>query len=916
MARDARKMYRFALYGQSGSGKSCLLGTMALVGASSRDLTCEFLPVEVPEPKEGPDGQMQPSRREALSLHRGKQWLTEVQERLRQNDVPKPNPPEFDAAPPMFDFRIGDPRQGDRLVRLIDYSGELINPEMEHDPESFVRKLRDHLSDSDGFLILAETPRSKSDVSQRMLHLKRLREAFKSLQEARDDALRTPVCIVLTKWDRHSKIEREKPENELNKLLQFFDQHPEFDGLVNSIGNALAPQEAAVKSIQWTDLDVAADTAGNPAIDSASRATAQTSGQGESTAQPTAQSNTSTADSLANPDDVEHWGRQIGNVWVFPATAFGAATGQDGKEVPNGLPRPFGILEPFVWLAQRRDVLDAASVKEDWSRHAGWAWLPFAFVTGVHRRLRRRVGLLTRRVPPSSRLARPLAQLRRRLFWAGTFASFVTSLALTVLSVAAIGTISYSRIRYDQFAYWRSVVENPASTGDELLQARDFFDRYASHWWNGLLVPSPDDAKNLVGQADEKIDDILWQDVDKAVPGSAEQREQAQKYLEALPAGRHAEAAKQIIADVKNKEEAHKNAHWLSECERELASAGNADAVNEVRRKLDSGFPAPASASNEQQDKLQQLQKQAEDKWAKLDWAEFQNQYGQAMRGEDYVVAADLLAKRQPRDDRWRQMVETFSKEIAQSAEARINKHLRDAKFDDARKELDKAETALKQLESSVRFDRRESAASVLETLRTLEPKKRQIDEAHDRFEYSEVHNHRTAQACERYLNYAPLKTMERPVKAYLDYLRSLEKPISVNIGIKIFWHENYSPDKLSKGDNYIHVWVDDTKVFESREAIAEDPGNLSGEVGKFPIRGKRIHDRVTIRVKIVEDDSWGTAGDDDGGTGEQTCSLKELHKGIQIPLRPQDGSNFENRADLEITSGWPDEPNLPTWRE
>ena len=916
MARDTRKMYRFALYGQSGSGKSCLLGTMALVGTSSRALSCELLPVEVPEPKEVQDGQLKPQEREALSLHRGKDWLQKVQDRLRQNNVPEPNPPQFDAAPPMFDFRIGDPQHGDRLVRLIDYSGELINPEMEHDSESFVRKLRDHLTDSDGFLILAETPRNKSDVSQRMLHLKRLREAFKSLQEAKDDALRTPACIVLTKWDRYSKIDRDEPNNELSKLPRFFDTYPEFEALVNSIGNALAPQEAEVKAIRWTDLDDVAETAGNPAIDSASCAIAQTSGQGESTAQPTAQSNTSTADSLANPEDVGQWGCQIGNVWVFPASAFGAATGQDGKEVPDGLPQPFGIIEPFLWLAQRRDLIDATSLERDWAQRRRWAWVPLVFLFPHHRRMRTRAAQLARRIPASTNSARRLARLRRQLFWRGTVASVVTSLVSMVLFVALFGTGGYSYLRQTDFASWQSVVENPASDTDNLLQARDFFDRYASHWWNGLFVPSRDAAKQLVDKADQQIDHILWQGVQKAVPDSPEQAKQAEKYLAALPNGRHAGEARRIIAEVGKKEVVRENDRWLSECERQLARATTASQVDELLGKLNSGFPFPASASNQQQGKLQQLQKQAADKRAELDWAEFENQYRQAMRDEDYGHAANLLSKRQPRDDRWQGLVKEFATRIEQTAEARVNKHLKDSRFDEANNELRKAEDALKHLESAVRPYQSTIADSLLEPLRKLQPKKGQIDKDHDRFEYSKILEQRTAQACERYLNHAPLKTMQREVNAYLQYLRRLEQPVPVNIGIKIFWDKNYRPDDWSKGENYIHVWVDDSQVFESPEAIAEDPGNLSGEVGRFEINGKHIGDRVTIRVEIVEDDNFATGRDDDGGSGEQTCSLKELRKGIQIPLRPKGGGNFENRAHLNITSGWPEEPDLPTWHD
>jgi hypothetical protein len=217
------------------------------------------------------------------------------------------------------------------------------------------------------------------------------------------------------------------------------------------------------------------------------------------------------------------------------------------------------------------------------------------------------------------------------------------------------------------------------------------------------------------------------------------------------------------------------------------------------------------------------------------------------------------------------------------------------------------------QLQSAVRATEPATADSVLETLRKLQPEQRRIDQAHDRFLYNKLVEQRTKQACEQYLNHAPLKTMQKDVKTYADYLQKLEKPLDVTVGIEIYWHENYEPDTASRGDNYVHVWVDDRSVFESNNPIAENPGNLSGRVGEFPIRQKRIQEKVTIRVKIVEDDVFS---DDDGGAGEQQCSLEQLQKGIQIPLRPQDGSNFENRAHLVIISGWPKEPELPPWEK
>ena len=914
MARDTRKMHRFALYGQSGSGKSCLLGAMALVGASSRELTCELLPVEVPEPPQHPDGQMSEQERETLGLHNGQKWLHEVQEKLRRCEVPKPNPAEFGPAPPMLDFRIGDPQQGDRLVRLIDYSGELINPDMEHDPESFVRKLREYLSQSDGFLILAEIPKNNSDFAARTLHLQRLRQAFKSLLETKDDALQTPACIVLTKWDRYSEIEHDNPSAELHKLETYLHEHRELRALIHSIGNALAPQEAMLKTAQAPEPDLSDQAQGVPPIPAASSALPIPSPT-ESAGPTGFQNPLATTEPPVNQDHVAPWGLPIGNVWVFPASAFGAAAVEDGKEVPKGFLQPFGILEPFLWLAQRRDALDLESFKQAWSRRARWAWLPLVFSTSGHRHLKNRATELSSRIPPSSPLARPLAQVRRKLFWA-TLASITTTVLMLLLMLSSLGTTLWSRFRYLQFAHWQSVVENPASNAEQLIQARNFFEGYMQTGWNGLFVPPKQEAKHWVAQVDNKLDEILWQAVLKAVSDSEEQAQLAEDYLQKMPKGNHREEAQKIVARVKTLREERENDLWLAECQRDLANARTASQVDEVRGKLNGGFPHPASATQEQKAKLEQLKGTAYKSWGDLEWAEFQKKYREATAAGEFPKAAHLLATRQPRDDRWQKLLHDFLTEIVEKTPSRISRHLQDAQFENARKELAQAETALRQLESAVRPSDPGTANSVLKTLQTLTPEKDRIDQDHDRFLYNKVLAQRTPQACQLYLNHAPLKTMQKEVKAYADYLQALENPLEVTVGIKIFWHENYHPDTGDHGENYVHVWVDDTQVFQSSEPIAENPDNLSGLVGTFPISQKLRQDEVTIRVKIIEDDSWISGFDDDGGGGEKRCSLETLKNGIKIPLRPKDGSNFENRADLEITDGWPSEPKLSPWHE
>ncbi|MGQ9505050.1 MAG: hypothetical protein ACUVQR_09065 [Thermogutta sp.] len=129
-----KRYYQFALYGRSGSGKTCVLGAMARgpVGHPN-GLTCTRLPVDVPENSEDP---------EAQALHSGKRWIDEAVAALDRGDLPSPNRPEDPELAPMVDFELSSPERGIVRIRTIDYSGELINPEDESDPESLATKLK------------------------------------------------------------------------------------------------------------------------------------------------------------------------------------------------------------------------------------------------------------------------------------------------------------------------------------------------------------------------------------------------------------------------------------------------------------------------------------------------------------------------------------------------------------------------------------------------------------------------------------------------------------------------------------------------------------------------------------------------------------------------------------------------------
>ena len=236
-----RKEYRFALYGQTESGKTCLLATVAMgaIGHAG-GLTAEWLPVTVPKPDTG--GRRNRAQREALALHNGKEWLDEAIRRLEEEGIPKGTPP--DDLDREVDFKLGSPGRGDVYLRMIDYAGELIDPEKESTPGGASEKLKRELEKSDGFLILVETPASGdiSPVGEKVKDaIRPLRQAFSSLNNKKD-MVRIPVAVALTKWDRFSKIDFENPAAEKEKLQGFLAANEQLESLARTIANTMVEQ--------------------------------------------------------------------------------------------------------------------------------------------------------------------------------------------------------------------------------------------------------------------------------------------------------------------------------------------------------------------------------------------------------------------------------------------------------------------------------------------------------------------------------------------------------------------------------------------------------------------------------------------------------------------------------------------------
>ena len=176
---SGQKIYRLAVYGGTASGKTCILAALAMNRTRHpKGYTGEWPPV--PQTPPGARGRKAITA-EGSAYARGKEWLEQAIRRLEKGEVPEPNPPED--KPRRFYFQFTIPDRGTAHVELVDYSGELIDPNLSE--ERLAGYLRQHLAQCDGLLVLAEAPLPQKDSQPLAEELLKLRKAFAALKNER-----------------------------------------------------------------------------------------------------------------------------------------------------------------------------------------------------------------------------------------------------------------------------------------------------------------------------------------------------------------------------------------------------------------------------------------------------------------------------------------------------------------------------------------------------------------------------------------------------------------------------------------------------------------------------------------------------------------------------------------------------------
>ena len=221
-----RKIYRFAVYGWRDSGKTCLMAALGMPRKPNFDgYTATRVALQAPQGKVARDSPLAP-------FVRGHNWLNKAISSIAKGGVPPASP---NTEPVSFLFEFAAPGEGPWLVEMVDFSGELVNPNSKI--ADLADNLREKLKSFDALFVLGEHPRESSN-KKLSTQLSKVLEAFSLLQSQKKTEQRfaTPVALLLNKWDRSGSCEQPTPED-VRRFLNS-PNHEQHLNLRNALANA------------------------------------------------------------------------------------------------------------------------------------------------------------------------------------------------------------------------------------------------------------------------------------------------------------------------------------------------------------------------------------------------------------------------------------------------------------------------------------------------------------------------------------------------------------------------------------------------------------------------------------------------------------------------------------------------------
>jgi len=895
------RKYKFGFLGLSGSGKTCILAALDMQRrAHPAAYTSALLPVEVPPPPMADKETWTNAQKEAYILHQSSERLSQVKKQLEQGTVPMGTELSHDF---IFDYEFSSEKTGTFQARIIDYGGELVNPEG-YAPEKI--ELRQKLAGMDGLFVVAPAPHpTKKD--------KAISEFLNLLQNTLTRIpFEQPIILLINKWDRIAPL----PEYTISQRALKADELPTtehrdlYNALINKVG------EANCKAFPLSAF-------------------------GEYEQRSTAEGKQTEFPKHVNPlasfgllegfirmtqrlDTIrlENYEQQLASYkkWIpYPSTSLSALVRQ-GKKIFQLFPKEpemstralqarqqyFGIWKyrlilllsilltlPIIGVGTRQAYQDNQSYNkvhsilndpkaqfdelkkaEQWLENYYYTSpnpLSWIFVVSNKTAKSKLEQSRDRREQGLWQLIENAPSLENRLQAGENYLGDFPN-GKRIAQVKTIVLEDKNTLRQQRETQWWRQVEQAQTEIAKLGAAR----QYLKNIDDGIHKA---EAESIVAQIENKWRTLeeqrLWQPVLEA-NSPRMQMETAQSYLQEKPDGQHAAEAKMLIVQAKATLREQKEKRWWQPVEQATAWLVKVEKAQAYLKAMPNGKHA-AEAN------LILVEHET-----RKDWTSFKIDYYDWLTNGDFLKAAQYLSQRQPSDEpKLQALKQQFRDNFLKRLEAQIKSLLDRQKWSDAYRIIDDYNYFPDE------FKNQEKA----EQMRLLRGK---VQEAEDRFFYSQFLKARNIETADNYLSSAPLQRMQAKVKEYKNYLIKMRNPLGLTLILsRIEWGD------FNEGDNTITVFMDGKKIIEQTGVDAE-ANNQTGEIGRRYFTHK-LNTPVTIQVKIVEN-NW-LSSDQDSGQARKTIRVAKLN-GYTLNLY---GKNFINKA-VFLLEGIPRKPYLSSW--
>ncbi len=256
------------------------------------------------------------------------------------------------------------------------------------------------------------------------------------------------------------------------------------------------------------------------------------------------------------------------NCKAFPVSAFGECelrTSANGKtfEFPKQVNplASFGLLEGFIWMAQRLKIILLESYEQDVASYKKWIPFPSLHLRKLKAKGNEIIGIF----PKKSELAERARQAQSKFskIWLTRFISLSVLMVIIPLLVFAVKQAYDDNKQYNEF---HSILNNPQAKLEQIINAEQWLENYYStkpllHPFSWLFVVSNNSAKSELDKSRQERDESLWQAIQDA-PSIQHKLQECKKYSKSLPNGKHITDVNTIIAKLETEERNEREKQW------------------------------------------------------------------------------------------------------------------------------------------------------------------------------------------------------------------------------------------------------------------------------------------------------------------------------------------------------------------